>query len=151
MANPPDRKTQPTDIDALAFVESAQPERRRVDGLALLALFQERTGVEPIMWGSSIVGYGITKYTTADGVEREWPAIGFSPRRAALTLYGLTFYGSNEDLLDKLGKFKLGKGCLYVTKLADVDLAVLTELIDRAWAFNAVQSDTAGEGISDGA
>lgn len=139
----PDRKTNPTDFSVTEFIERAQPERRRLDGEALLDLFRERTGVEPLLWGESIVGFGVTHYTTTDGKTRDWPAIGFSPRKASLSLYGLTFYGSNEDLLEDLGKHKLGKGCLYINKLTDVDLAVLTELIDRAWVLNNAAEETA--------
>jgi len=94
------------------------------------------TGVEPVVWGSSMIGFGRQPYTTADGKEREWFAVGLAPRKAALTLYGLTFYGSNEDLLERLGPHTTGKGCVYVKRVADLDRAVLTEMVDRAWQEN---------------
>ena len=88
------------------------------------------------MWGDSMVGFGTQQYTTADGKEHEWFAVGLSPRKAALTLYGLTYYESNNDLLERLGPHSTGKGCLYVKKLDDLDRDVLTELVERSWAEN---------------
>ncbi|WP_223277672.1 DUF1801 domain-containing protein [Janibacter sp. YB324] len=80
-----------------------------------------------------MIGFGAQPYTTADGKEREWFRIGLAPRKAALTLYGLTFHGSNEDLLDRLGKHTTGKGCVYIKRLEDVDADVLRELVERSW------------------
>ena len=97
------------------------------------------TGAPPRMWGASIIGFGRQPYRTADGKEREWFAVGLAPRRAALTLYGLTFYGSNTDLLDRLGPHTTGKGCLYLKRLDDVDREVLTELVRRCWERNNEQ------------
>jgi hypothetical protein len=90
-----------------------------------------------VLWGTSMVGFGSQRYTTADGKEHEWFAVGLSPRKAALTLYGLTYYDSNQDLLERLGPHTTGKGCLYVKRLEDVDRDVLVELVERAWAANA--------------
>lgn len=132
MANEP--KTQPTDEPVLEFLHSVEPARRRAQGLELLAIFREETGAEPTMWGASIVGFGHERYTYATGHSGEMSRVGFSPRKAALTLYGLTLYGSNTDLLDKLGKHRVGKGCLYLNRLEDVDLDVLRHLIRRGWA-----------------
>lgn len=129
-----DRKTTPTDASADDVIASVTDERRRADAQTVLALMREVTGVEPVVWGPSMIGFGTQPYTTADGKEREWFRVGLAPRKAALTLYGLTFYGSNEDLLERLGKHTLGKGCVYVKRLSDVDEGVLTELIERAWA-----------------
>ena len=86
--------------------------------------------------GTSIVGFGRQPYTTADGKEREWFAVGLAARKAALTFYGLTYYGSNQDLLAELGPHSTGKGCLYVKRLDDLDLDVLTTLVRRAWESN---------------
>ena len=86
------------------------------------------------MWGPAIVGFGHLRYTYASGHSGEMARVGFSPRKAALTLYGLTLYGSNADLLERLGKHRVGKGCLYVNKLEDIDLDVLRRLIRRGWA-----------------
>lgn len=131
MANEP--QTRPTDASVLEFLHSVEPARRRAQGLELLAIFGEETGVEPRMWGPSMVGFGHLRYTYPTGRSGEMGRVGFSPRKAALTLYGLTLYGSNTDLLDKLGKHRVGKGCLYLNKLEDVDLDVLRQLIRRGW------------------
>jgi hypothetical protein len=131
-----DRLTKPGTGDVEAFLDSVPDERRRTDAQAALDLVTEVTGAEPVMWGSSMVGFGTQRYTTADGKEREWFAVGFSPRKASLTFYGLTYYESNTDLLERLGPHTTGKGCLYVKKLDDLDRGVLTELIERSWAEN---------------
>jgi hypothetical protein len=131
-----DRKTLPTTTDVDAVVESAPDDRRRRDTREVLDLMREVTGAEPVVWGTSMIGFGRQPYTTADGKEREWFALGLAPRKAALTLYGLTYYGSNEDLLERLGPHTIGKGCLYVKRLEDVDRGVLTEMIQRAWQEN---------------
>ncbi len=131
-----DRLTRPSDDDVAAFLESVADERRRSDAQEVLALMQRVTGAEPRMWGTSVVGLGRQPYRTADGKEREWFAVGLAPRKAALTLYGLTFYGSNEDILQRLGPHTTGKGCLYVKHLDDVDRDVLEELVARAWETN---------------
>lgn len=131
-----DRTTRPTADDVAAHLATVEPARRREDAEAVLALMREVTGAEPVMWGTSMVGFGRQPYTTADGKQREWFAVGLAARKAALTLYGLTFYGSNEDLLERLGAHTTGKGCLYVKRLDDVDQRVLRELITRAWEQN---------------
>ncbi|KRE39296.1 hypothetical protein ASG73_02900 [Janibacter sp. Soil728] len=132
-----DRKTRPTDTSAVALLDAVTDERRRADAETVLALMRRVTGVEPVVWGPSMIGFGIQPYTTADGKAHEWFRVGLAPRKAALTLYGLTFYGSNADLLERLGKHTIGKGCVYVKRLSDVDEGVLTELIERAWAEGA--------------
>ncbi len=135
-------KTRPTDESVMAFLNAVEPERRRDQGLALLDIFTEETGAEPTMWGPSIVGFGRLRYTYPTGRSGEMSRVGFSPRKASLTLYGLTLYGSNTDLLDGLGKHSLGKGCLYLNKLEDVDLEVLRELIRRGWAGDGSFEDS---------
>lgn len=136
MADASDRKTTPTGDDARGFLEAVQDPRRREDALEVFDLMCEVTGADPTMWGASLVGFGHQPYTTADGKERAWFAVGLAPRKAALTLYGLTYYGTNTDLLDRLGPHTTGKGCLYLKRLSDVDREVLTELVARAWAAN---------------
>lgn len=131
-----DRKTRPTAADVDAVVEAAPTDRRRRDARDVLGLMREVTGAEPVVWGTSMIGFGTQPYTTADGKEREWFAVGLAPRKAALTLYGLTYYGSNADLLERLGPHTTGQGCLYVKRLEDLDRDVLTELIERAWQEN---------------
>ncbi len=117
-------------VDFLAAVE---PPRRRAQGQRLLELFSEVTGATARMWGPTIVGFGQVDYRYPTGHTGRMCRVGFSPRKAALSLYGLTHYGSNADLLDLLGKHRLGKGCLYLTSLGAVDLDVLRALISRGW------------------
>lgn len=129
-----DRLTRPTDADVTALLDAVPDERRRADAREVVELMRSVTGADPVVWGSSIVGFGRQPYTTADGKAHEWFAVGLAARKAALTLYGLTFYGSNADLLERLGPHTTGKGCVYVKRVADVDRAVLTELVERSWA-----------------
>lgn len=131
-----DRTTKPGLADVDTYLAAVEPVARREDAQAVLAVMREVTGVEPMLWGGSMVGFGSQPYTTADGKEREWFALGLAPRKAALTLYGLTYYGSNAPLLERLGTHTTGKGCLYVKRLTDVDAGVLRELIVKAWADN---------------
>jgi hypothetical protein len=134
-----DRKTRPTSAEVGAFLDGVADDRRRADAWEVLDTMRRLTGAEPRMWGGSMVGFGHQPYTTADGKERDWFALGLSPRKAALTLYGLTYYGSNVDLLERLGTHTTGKGCLYVKRLDDVDREVLEELIVRSWNTNHVE------------
>lgn len=126
-------KTQPRAGGVGEFLDSVEPPRRRAQGLALLDLFVEETGAEPVLWGPSIVGFGALHYQYASGHSGEMARVGFSPRKASLVLYGLSTYGSNADLLVRLGKHRLGKGCLYLNRLEDVDLEVLRLLIRCGW------------------
>ena len=126
-------KTQKSDESVADFMASISDERRRADTAAAVDLMRAVTGAEPAMWGSSIIGFGDRPYTTADGRSHDWFVIGVAPRKAALTLYGLTFYGSNADLLDRLGTHTTGKGCLYLKRFDDADRGVLTELVERGW------------------
>ncbi len=134
-----DRITQRSDADVTAFLDGVTDERRRDDARAVVALMREVTGAAPRMWGTTTIGFGRQPYRTADGKEREWFAVGLAPRKAALTLYGLTYYGSNTDLLERLGPHTTGKGCLYVKRLDAVDRDVLTELVRRSWETNNEQ------------
>ena len=136
MAGMSDRKTKPTDASVEEVIDAAADERRREDARAVLDLMREVTGAEPVVWGPSMIGFGRQPYTTADGKEHEWFAVGLAPRKAALTLYGLTAYGSNADLLERLGPHTTGKGCVYVKRVADLDRDVLTEMVQRAWQEN---------------
>jgi hypothetical protein len=131
-----DRVTQRTDADVDAFLDGVPDDRRRADARAALDLIRDVTQAPPRMWGTSTIGFGRQPYRTADGKQREWFAVGLAPRKAALTLYGLTYGGSNTDLLRALGPHSTGKGCLYVKRLDDVDRAVLTDLVRRAWQAN---------------
>ncbi len=128
-------KTVATRVDPVAFIESVTPERRRVDGQALLAFFNRVTGLEPRMWGASIVGYGRYAYTYESGRSGEFFLTGFSPRKSALTIYVMPGYRDMSDKLIRLGKHKIGKSCLYINKLADVDMDVLEEIVRDGVAY----------------
>ena len=122
-------KTKKTKTSVTAFLNKIEDEQRCKDCFAVLELMKQGTGVEPKMWGSSIVGFGSYKYRYESGREGEWPVIGFSPRKNDLTLYILPGFEVFETLLAKLGKYKTGKSCLYIKKLDDVEIPVLKRLI----------------------
>jgi nucleoid DNA-binding protein len=126
-------KTQRTKASVAKFIASVADETRRRDAKALDKMFREITGAKPAMWGPTIVGYGSYRYKYESGREGDWMRAGFSPRKANLVLYIMPGFKQYEALLKKLGKHKTGKSCLYITKLADVDGAVLRDLITRAW------------------
>ena len=115
--------------DVKAFLAVIPDPKRRADAETVLTLMREVTGKPPQLWGGSIVGFGSYHYKYASGREGDWFLTGFSPRKQALTLYIMAGFARYEALLSKLGKHKTGKACLYVNKLADVDLAVLRELV----------------------
>lgn len=122
--------TDQTSVDDV--LSATADERRREDARAAIELITRTTGAEARVWGPSIVGFGHAPYTTADAKVHDWFAVGLSPRKAALTFYGLLQEGPDE-LLDRLGPHTTGKGCLYVKRLAAVDTSVLGELVARAW------------------
>ncbi|QBR92989.1 DUF1801 domain-containing protein [Nocardioides euryhalodurans] len=128
-----DRRTTARAGDVGEFVAGITDDRRREDTEAVVALMREVTGTEPRMWGTSIVGFGDRPYTTADGVERAWFAVGLSPRKAALVLYGVLPPDDDSADLVQLGPHSTGKSCLYVKRLADVDEPTLARLVRRAW------------------
>lgn len=124
-----ENKTQPTRATAEGFIASVEPERRRDEARTLLALFRRVTGWEPVMWGPSIIGFGSYHYKYDSGREGDLLATGFSPRKAKLSLYIMPGYQDYGPILARLGKHSMGKSCLYINKLEDVDLDILTELI----------------------
>lgn len=130
-------KTQKNDASVIDFINGVEDDRKRQDSLAILELMKEITGEEPAMWGTSIVGFGAYHYTYASGRQGDWPLVGFSPRKRNLTLYIMAGFDEYDALLAKLGKYTTGKSCLYINKLADVDLSVLRELIQRSVAHMA--------------
>ncbi|WP_336659271.1 DUF1801 domain-containing protein [Leucobacter sp. USHLN153] len=129
-------KTQPTDADVDAFLAAATPVKRRIDGKALARIFREVTGADPVMWGPSIVGYGAYRYVSPANPRTRgtWPKVGFSPRKAQLSIYGLKDLPEGAELLPRLGTYTEGAGCVYVRKLEDIDLDVLRRLIAIAWS-----------------
>lgn len=122
-------KTVATGASVEEFLAAVEHPVRREDGLRLLELMSGITGQPAEMWGPTIVGFGTYHYKYDTGREGDAPAVGFSPRKASLSLYGLTYGPLAADLLGRLGKHKTGAGCLYVNKLRDVDESVLAELI----------------------
>ena len=129
-----DNKTKPTKLSVAAFIEALPDQNKRADAKALIKLMQSATGEKPKMWGPSIVGFGNCHYVYESGRQGDMPLTGFSPRKAATVLYGLTGFGEAEALLVKLGKHTTGKGCLYIKKLADVDQRVLEALVAKSVA-----------------
>ena len=133
-------KTQITDVDPADFIAGVEPESKREDAKVLDALFRKVTGEEPQMWGPSIIGYGQYRTTYASGRDVHWMRAGFSPRKAKHSLYLMGGYCDDvaakhrDASLKKLGKHATGKSCLYINKLADVDLDVLEEMIASDWA-----------------
>jgi len=118
-----------TNTDVATFLDSVDKPLRRADAQVLDALFQRITGYSPKMWGPSIIGYGRYHYRYDSGREGDFLATGFSPRAARLVVYIMPGYADFATILSRLGKHKLGKSCLYINKLSDIDLAVLEELI----------------------
>ncbi len=133
-------KTQPTDADVTAFLEAVPDERRRADGFATLELMQRVTQAPPVMWGPSMIGFGSMRYRGKSS-EGDWLVLGFSPRKAALTIYGVyDGYGPDDPLFEQLGPHTTGKGCLYIKRLDTVDLGVLERLVKQAWDRAAATS-----------
>ncbi|SIO10364.1 DUF1801 domain-containing protein [Vannielia litorea] len=121
--------TQPTDADPRAFCEAVAHPGRRADALRLLDLFAQTTGFAARMWGPSLVGFGRYRYTYATGRTGDWLATGFSPRRANMVVYIMPGYADFGEILARLGPHRLGKSCLYLGRLAQIEEAVLAELI----------------------
>ncbi|MEM1132906.1 MAG: DUF1801 domain-containing protein [Pseudomonadota bacterium] len=136
-----ENKTQENDGDVNAFIDAVEHDGRREDARVLLDLFHKITGVEPKMWGSSIIGFGSYHYKYESGREGDMCRTGFSPRKANLSLYIMGPYCDDETrvkrdaLLEKLGKHKMSKACLYITRLKNVDMAVLEQLIRDNWDY----------------
>ena len=126
-------KTQRNDASVEEFLNAVEHEQKRKDAFAILALMQEATGEEPQMWGASIVGFGSYRYKYGSGRTGEWMMVGFSPRKQSMTLYIMPGFDQYEEMLAQLGKHKIGKACLYINKLADVDETVLRQLIKHSY------------------
>jgi hypothetical protein len=124
------QKTRPTAVSADDFLDGVGDERKRADSARLVELMRAATGEPPVMWGPSIVGFGRYHYRYESGHEGDAPLVGFSPRAKAFSLYLSCDLAEYRETLDRLGKHKVGKGCLYVTRLSDIDETVLRELID---------------------
>ena len=125
-------KTKETDENVEDFLNAIADETHREDSKKVSAMMEKSTGAKPKMYGANIIGFGQHTLKYASGREQEWMKIGFSPRKANLTLYLTYDENWDEDLLSKLGKHKLGKGCLYIKRLSDVDENVLEKLIEKS-------------------
>lgn len=124
-------KTQKNKASVKDFIESVDNEQKRKDSYELLKIFKDATGMEPVMWGTSIIGYGSYHYKSERSTqEGDWPLTGFSPRKQQISVYIMPGFSDYEDLLKELGKFKISKGsCLYIKKLEDIDTKILAKLI----------------------
>jgi len=125
-------KTKPNQSSVLDFLNSVENEKKRADSFAILDLLREVTGVDPIMWGDSIIGFGTYHYKYASGREADWFLTGFSPRKQSLTLYIMSGFSEYDQLLGQLGKYKTGKSCLYINKLEDIDMVILRDLVEQS-------------------
>lgn len=123
-------KTKENSSSVEAFINSVNDEQKRKDSFVILEMMKKASKEEPKMWGASLIGFGNERYKSpATGREVDWFRIGFSPRKANLSLYFMGFK-EHEDSLKKLGKYKTGSGCLYINKLEEIDLKVLKKMID---------------------
>lgn len=127
-------KTIPTGVDPRDFIAAVEDEQKRKDAGWVMNMMADVTGEPPVMWGPSIIGFGTYHYVYASGREGDWMLTGFSPRKAALSIYLMCGVEREEDLLAKLGKYKTGKSCLYIKRLSDVDTDVLRELVEASVA-----------------
>lgn len=124
-------KTKQNEADVHNFINSyANTEQKREDSFAILKLMEEVTGYEPKMWGESLIGFGSYHYKSERSrQEGDWLLVGFSPRKTAISLYVYSDCNGQEDLLKELGKFKMGKSCIYINKLSDINKDKLEKLI----------------------
>lgn len=130
-------KTQKTNENVYEFIKSfADTEQKQQDSFELLRIMQDFTGYEPKMWGASIIGFGQYHYKSErSNQEGDWPLVGFSPRKAAISLYIYSGGKEQDTLLRELGKFKMGKSCIYIKKLSDIDTGVMKKIIGSTIKF----------------
>ena len=136
-----ENKTVKTGASVDEFMAAVDNKRRREDGLVLLEIMRDVSGLEPEMWGPSIVGFGSYHYRYDSGREGDMPLTGFSPRSRSLSLYIMSGFDGYEELLGRLGKHRTGASCLYINKLADVDMGVLRELVSLSVKHMRVGSE----------
>lgn len=130
-----EQKTKETDADVIEFIESVENPKKREDAYKLLQLFEETSGFQAKMWGPSIIGFGSYHYVYPTGHSGDAPLVGFSPRKAKISLYFATGDPDRAPLLERFGKHTSGKACVYINKTEDVDLDVLKELIVQSIDF----------------
>jgi len=122
-------KTKPTTAKVKDFINKVPDEQTRADCFTILKMMEEITGEKPKMWGTSLVGFGTLTYRNAKGKGVDWMMTGFSPRKQNLSLYIMSGFAANPELMSKLGKHTTGKGCLYIKRLSDVHIPTLKKLI----------------------
>lgn len=127
-------KTHQTEQNVFEFIETfANSEQKKKDSLELIKIMQEFTGFEPKMWGPSIIGFGVYHYKSEKSrQEGDWPMVGFSPRKSAISLYVYTGLEEHANLLEGLGKFTMGKACIYVKKLSDIDCDAMKQIMEAS-------------------
>ena len=130
-----ENKTKATNASVSAFIKAVEHDKRRTDAQTIKKLMDKVTGWKAKMWGPSIVGYGQYHYKYDSGREGDFLITGFSPRKQALTIYIMPGFSAYDGLMEKLGKYKTGRSCLYINKLEDVDIKVLETLIRKSVAF----------------
>lgn len=128
-------KTKETESSVIEFIENVDHPKKREDAYRLLDIFTEATGQQAKMWGPSIIGFGRYHYKYASGHEGDAPLVGFSPRKAKISLYFAPGVEKREELLQRFGKHTSGKGCVYINKVDDIDVEVLQELIHQSIRF----------------
>jgi hypothetical protein len=128
-------KTKETDNSVIEFIEAVDSAKKKEDAYQLLDIFTETTGFEAKMWGPSIIGFGSYHYKYATGHEGDAPLVGFSPRKAKISLYFAPGETKREGLLERFGKHTTGKACVYINKVADIDVEVLKQLIQESVKF----------------
>ncbi len=128
-------KTKETENSVIEFIESVDSPKKKEDAYQLLDIFTETTGFPAKMWGPSIIGFGSYHYKYASGHEGDAPLVGFSPRKAKISLYFAPGETRRDELLQRFGKHTTGKACVYINKIADIDRDVLTELITASVKF----------------
>ncbi|KXK09202.1 MAG: hypothetical protein UZ21_OP11001000260 [Microgenomates bacterium OLB22] len=127
-------KTKRTTQDPYEYLKTIEPEEKRQDCLTLIKLFEKVTGQDAVMWGTSIVGFGMYHYKSERSrQEGDWPLAAFAPRVQNLTLYSMMGNEDSKDLFEKLGKYKVSGSCLHIKRLSDVDLEVLEQIIKRSY------------------
>ena len=131
----PENKTRETDASVEAFLDTVEDPGRREDAYRLLDLMRRATGTQPKMWGPAIIGFGKYHYRYDSGREGDMLRVGFSPRKANFALYLMSKGDAFPELLQRLGKHKSGASCLYINRLADVDMSVLETMVSRSWAL----------------
>ena len=128
-----ENKTKPTQVSVVDFLEALTDERKKSDCYVLLDIMKKITGEEPVMWGPGIVGFGSYHYTYETGREGDMILTGFSPRAQNISIYVMAGFERYPELIQKLGKHKTGKSCLYIKRLSDIDMDVLLELITTSY------------------